>query len=187
MENADRAKRKICEAFIEMAKEMPVDQIQVKALVHRAGISRSSFYVHYDSVWDVLQELEEELFSSTYAIKKDYLAGQSTRDPVDIFHDVQKHMLDSSDLIEALTSHGGDPAYLASWTQQIQKQISMWRGKDLQDDSVEAQLFAEYVTGGIQRMIRAWSLRKEEISTEKVTALFDRVHESLQEVCKEID
>lgn len=187
MENRERIKKKVCETFIEMAKEMPVEQIQVKTLVQRAGVSRSGFYVYYDSVWDVLQEIENELFSTTYSIKRDYLNGMASRDPMDISHDVLRHLVSSGDLIEALTSHGGDQAYLAAWTGQIRSQIEMWRGKPLKEDSVEAQLYAEFAIGGIQRMIHAWSLRKEEISTERIIALFDTVHQGIQQVYQKID
>lgn len=187
MENAERAKKKIRSAFIEMAKEMPIEQIQVKSLAQRAGISRSSFYIHYESVWDVLQEIEDDLFSTTYEIKKDYLNGIPARDPMEISHDVLKHLFSSSDLIAALTGHDGEQAYLAAWTKQIKAQISMWRGMDLRQDTASARLLAEFTIGGIQRMIREWSTRQEDISAEELRDLFDRIHIHLQALFKELD
>ena len=186
MENSEKAKRKIHLAFIQMMEEMPVDQIQVKALAQRAGISRSTFYVHYDSIWDVLQEIEDELFSSVYAIKKDYLSGRSDRDPMDISHDVLDYLLGNGDRIEALNCHGGEQAYLSAWTRQIQKQISRWRGIDLKDDTISSQLLAEFFIGGIQRMIHEWSSRQEEISVEELRNLFDKIHKSFESLFKEL-
>ena len=187
MENQERVKKKINETFIEMAREMPVEQIQVKALVKRAGVSRSSFYVYYDSVWDVLQEVENDLFAATYRIKQDYLMGRTSRDPMEISHDVQHHLYAHGDLLEALTSHGGDPAYLSTWTKQIRRQIERWRGRPLGEDTVKAQLFAEFITGGIQRMIQAWSNRQEDIGTEELIDLFDLIHQSMEQVCRQIE
>lgn len=85
-----------------------------KGLAQRVGISRSSFHIHDESVWDVLQKIEDTLFFTTYEIKKDYLNGIPARVPMEISHDVLKHLFSSSDLIAALTSHDGEQACLAA-------------------------------------------------------------------------
>jgi len=48
-------------AFTELARVQPVEDIAVKDLVDRAGIGRSTFYDHFDSVESLLLWLVDEL------------------------------------------------------------------------------------------------------------------------------
>lgn len=55
-----RTKRLIFEAFSSMLKEMDYQTITVKELTSRAGISRKTFYLHYD----FLEELRKDFIES---------------------------------------------------------------------------------------------------------------------------
>lgn len=49
-------------AFAELLEEnKEINNITVTELTKRANISRGSFYTHYDSIYDVAQEMEDEL------------------------------------------------------------------------------------------------------------------------------
>ncbi len=55
----------IKDAFIDLEKEMNYEKISVKKLCERADISRATFYLHYDGIDDVLNEVIDDalLFS----------------------------------------------------------------------------------------------------------------------------
>ncbi len=55
----------IKDAFIALEKEMNYEKISVKKLCERAEISRATFYLHYDGIDDVLNEVIDDalLFS----------------------------------------------------------------------------------------------------------------------------
>lgn len=51
----------IKEAFAELISEKKeLRKIRVVDLVKKAGIARSSFYTHYDSIYDVVEDMQEE-------------------------------------------------------------------------------------------------------------------------------
>jgi hypothetical protein len=52
--------RNIREAFFELAKEKPVDDIMVKELCDRALINKATFYAHYDNINELIIMLEDE-------------------------------------------------------------------------------------------------------------------------------
>ncbi len=55
----------IKDALLELKKDLPYDKISVKQLCEKAEISRATFYLHYDSIDDVLDEVLDDalLFS----------------------------------------------------------------------------------------------------------------------------
>ena len=66
-----RTKEAIRKTFEEMICEMDYEQISIKELTERARINRKTFYLHYNSLNDLLRELQNEM-------AKDFI--QRTRD-----------------------------------------------------------------------------------------------------------
>lgn len=59
-----KTERQICDAFFELMKEKSCSAIKVAELTRIAGISRSTFYVYFDSIDDVLQTVEDDFLSN---------------------------------------------------------------------------------------------------------------------------
>jgi AcrR family transcriptional regulator len=55
--------QKIRQAFLQELKDTPAGRIKVSTLAKKAGISRGTFYTYYDSVYDVLEDIEDRLFA----------------------------------------------------------------------------------------------------------------------------
>lgn len=55
-----RTRKAIRRALIELAEEKPVDKITVKELCDLAEISKPAFYSHYGTLYDVIEEIEDE-------------------------------------------------------------------------------------------------------------------------------
>ena len=72
-----RTKRSIREAFYGMVMEMDYKDITVKALVERAMINRNTFYLHYSSIDDLLEELQNEIVEEFLSM---YISYQSIED-----------------------------------------------------------------------------------------------------------
>ena len=56
-----RTKEAIRKTFEEMICEMDYEQISIKELAERARINRKTFYLHYNSLDDLLRELQNEM------------------------------------------------------------------------------------------------------------------------------
>lgn len=66
----------IRKAFREMLKEMDYDQISIKELTERADINRRTFYLHYASIDELLNELIDEI-ADGYVQKTHSMHGYS--------------------------------------------------------------------------------------------------------------
>ena len=58
--------------FKEMLLEMPYEKITIKELCDRAIINRKTFYLHYNSIEDVLEEFQEEQSCEYFDRIKDF-------------------------------------------------------------------------------------------------------------------
>ena len=50
-------------AFTTLLSQKPLQDISIKELCELAGINRGTFYTHYSDIYDLLSQLEEEMFA----------------------------------------------------------------------------------------------------------------------------
>lgn len=55
-----KTKRAIRSAFCELIKEKPLEKITVREIAERAEINKTTFYAHYETVYDLVDQLEQE-------------------------------------------------------------------------------------------------------------------------------
>ena len=58
-----KTKTRLLNCLTELMKEKEVKDISVKELSDLADINRGTFYLHYRDVYDMLNKVEDELFS----------------------------------------------------------------------------------------------------------------------------
>ena len=54
-------KRMIQEALIRLLENKPIDRIKVNELCEESGINRATFYRHYETLQDILREIEADV------------------------------------------------------------------------------------------------------------------------------
>ncbi len=59
-----RSRQKIVSAFMELRAEKPLEKLTVTELCKKAGINKSTFYVHFKDIYDLSERLERELTES---------------------------------------------------------------------------------------------------------------------------
>ena len=60
----ERTKRSIANAFLELRKQKSIEKITVKELAELAYINKATFYTHYHDIYDLSDQLENELMDS---------------------------------------------------------------------------------------------------------------------------
>lgn len=55
-----KTKRAIRTAFYELIKEKPLEKITVTEIAARAEINKATFYAHYETIHDLVDQLEQE-------------------------------------------------------------------------------------------------------------------------------
>lgn len=61
-------KRALQNAMVELMKEKPVEAITVRELTELADVNRSTFYLHYADVYDLLDRMEDEAIDELGAL-----------------------------------------------------------------------------------------------------------------------
>lgn len=59
-----KTKRSIINAFLELRSKMPLEKIRVNELCRIAEINKSTFYAHYQDIYQLSEEVEQEVLQS---------------------------------------------------------------------------------------------------------------------------
>lgn len=118
------------EALIELLEYKDFEYITVKELCERAGVNRSTFYLHYESLSDLLSECVEYIIGNFQT----YFAGKANSFPEDL------EFAGTTDLILVT------PEYLAPYLTYIKENQKTFRagvlhGKHLQSADIFSKLF----------------------------------------------
>lgn len=65
--SAVRSRENIRRAYVELIHEKNTVDITVKEVVERADVNRSTFYAHYQDIYAVLEEIENEIVQKLFA------------------------------------------------------------------------------------------------------------------------
>ncbi len=60
----ERTRKSILNAFIELRAKKPLEKITIKELSELAFINKATFYSHYDDIYDLADQLENEALQS---------------------------------------------------------------------------------------------------------------------------
>ncbi len=137
-----KTKEAIRSTFKEMICEMDYEQITIKELTQRAQINRKTFYLHYRSLDDLLQELQNEIAENFTSLKVSYGSMTDIRKLIKLFFE---HAANMPLLHERLMCSG---SYYPVW-EKINKQIMDYRkqtnrGVFCSDQYAENLIFAYY-------------------------------------------
>ena len=162
------------ESLLELMKEKPIDKITPTELCRRAEINRNTFYTHYYTARDVLEEIETEL--SVQIIES--LSNRFTAENIDIpqmLNEICRIIYEKQDFCKILLSENGDAAFLERViTLGKNVIIQGWKklGVSLPDDQME--MFFAFIISGSIALIKKWAAEDMKNSPSEVAVLIER-------------
>ncbi|MDE6732009.1 MAG: TetR/AcrR family transcriptional regulator [Oscillospiraceae bacterium] len=174
---AKRTKAFIRKTFEEMICEMEFEQITVKELTERAMINRKTFYLHYDSLDDLLLEMQNEMAQSF--IKR----TQDLKRPNDIDKITREFFLSQEELGELgerITCSGSYHYISRRITSDIMTQT--WKNdKEAAEDPYLQNIIMTFVSQSTLSIYKQWVADKKQIPLDEMIEI------AVKLICKGIE
>lgn len=142
--------------FTELLKNKPIQSITVRELCERTGINRSTFYNHYQDVYDLLEKIEEEMLAElAEQLKK--IAGENGLMSVSFFEGIFRFLRQNMDICVVVLGDNGDKRFL-------QRMLELGRKSCVQNYSLafpkasedEIEDFYAFVSNGCIGLMTRW-------------------------------
>ena len=115
----ERTKRSIINAFIDLRASKPLEKITVKELSELAYINKATFYSHYQDIYDLSEQLEEEAIANI--LKNIPHPDSIIKDPKLCFLELNQALTSQNSLTKILFADSRD-AILSTRIEQAIKQ-----------------------------------------------------------------
>ena len=171
----ERTRNRLGNSLIALIQEKPIDEVTVREVLDRAGVGRSTFYVHYRDKDDLfLSELEQGLEMWTTTLSRQQEISNRVAPVAEFF----AHVASAKRLHRALVNSGRIEAffelaqgYFARGIEQRIKQSTDVRNPYQHELTACANAFA----GGLLSLLRWWLERGGKESPRAMDELFHRM------------
>lgn len=153
----DRRTRKtrtaIEKAFIELIQKNDINKITIKDITDKADTNRSTFYTHYEDIYDLLHVIEQKLIDGISVFNNEDILN---KDAMDSMTQSLQYILDNRSLFEAISTSSQGADFLNRLSGVLGEKLFSLLG-DVPDNEMLVCLY----TNGAIAVIREWLLRED--------------------------
>ena len=167
-----KTKAQLREGLARLMQKKSIKEISVKELVDEVDINRSTFYLHYTDIYQMLQKIEEDAMQNITEVMKKYPIDPDNPDSVLQFIVQFFSIMDNDrDLCLALLGPHGDMAFV----EQIENLLAETFLKQLPDrfpkNDPDIKYPYAFILNGCVGLIRTWLSSPQSESPEQVARL----------------
>ena len=179
-------KRMIQEALMRLLKDKPLDKIKVNELCEESGVNRATFYRHYETLQDVLREIEVDFIRQMPHPDK----SPRTIDEAKIHMEtVCTYMYDQSEIMKILFQNRTDEDMLQSMSDFYRNYLRNKHKEPpfLRPDEDTIQILIALLGGGCHCLMKKWimgDIRKTPKELAAILCNMIRLQESFEWIQK---
>lgn len=155
-----------------LMREKPIQEIKVREIAELIDINRGTFYQYYRDVYDMLNQLEDELFDEFNEALDESKLPSGIERVEQGFMKIVSILQDNSDLAIVLLGENGDSAFVNKIKEMIrQKVVKDWMIAYGEEPGESFQYFYEFLVSGCIGMLQRWLENGAKESPEKMVQM----------------
>ena len=165
-----KTKKQINCALIELLRSKHLSEITVSTLCDKAGISRNTFYAHYHTPVDVIDEMSNNLINELDSV------ARKTADSLNICISICKYLYEKREIFKVISSANCDHKYFDI---AIMRARNSSRSRSVYTkwcDSISLRdYYPEFVIGGCIFVLQRWLETGMEETPQEMGAMIHNV------------
>lgn len=175
--NAVRSRNMIKNAFFELLSEKSLYEITVVDVVNRADISRNTFYAHYNDVYAVLDEMENDFIEKLNIYVGESQEPDDTYSPLSLLLKVARFLDADSDSDGLFKLNPKENAFNKKIISILHEKVIAGLSDATINDEIGFSVFTECLLNGFLTLSKKslsgdFTATTEEIA-RKITTIFD--------------
>lgn len=167
--------------LLELLKEKNIQNITVQELVDKVDMNRSTFYLHYKDIYDLLEHIEKNYFDDFHAFMDSHKVvtdiNKINEDKItDTMIDYFRFLKENEDLVTVLIGYNGDLSFSKRQIETLTETIYGWLYDDLGivKNQQNEDVF-QYCTYGAIGLVRNWVINGYQESPESIGRLTSQI------------
>ncbi|KPI47809.1 hypothetical protein KW94_17900 [Clostridioides difficile] len=142
-----KSRESIKQAFIKLSMHNDVSKITVNKILELADISRGTFYAHFKDIYDVQEQVEEELLNKCLCTMKEYDIYDIVENPYPQILKVVIFFQEHADTIRNLSCNGKNASFFYKYKEILKKGIQ--ESNHTIEDKETVNILDAFIVGGI--------------------------------------
>ncbi len=174
-----RTKKLLKESLAKLLMEKDLRSISIKELTALADISRGAFYTHYQDIYDLYEQMENDLLED--------LSNILVKDPTDrysvVYEKIIDYVHDNADICRTFMSTGGYREKFAKFIEEHFIEIVKY---EMKSDFIKEEwaYLIRYQNDGFVSVLRLWLESDFSLPKEKLLEMVIEVDNSMDPMYK---
>lgn len=152
-----KTKKAMTAALAQLLLEKPLKNISVREISDMADINRGTFYLHYRDVYDMVEQLQNEIFEKFNDIVDSHDTKKSTDELFPLLVEMFNLLSENFELAKVLIGKNGDAAFVDKLKEVTRAKCFANVRKHLNiENSDEFNYFYNYITSGCIGIFSTW-------------------------------
>nr|WP_294682019.1 TetR-like C-terminal domain-containing protein [uncultured Anaerotignum sp.] len=171
-----RSKMRMREALIALMQEKPFPEITAKDITEQADLNRATFYLHYNNVFDLLEELEEETVSGFACMLEETPFREDFAWETALTGKICDYIIENQNLCRCLFLNPHSDCFAEKLTEIMKhKGQRLRQERGLENEPHQMDYIRHFISCGAVGMVKQWLAEGMPLSKEEMMALSEKI------------
>ena len=166
-----KTRRQLKKGLAALMKEKSVNQITVKELVEEVDINRSTFYLHFKDIQDLLREIEENMEAQIKRAIEEHPIVSGNENAFYFIEDMFRVLDEEREISKALIGPNGDMGFIHRVERIIKENSRGTLEKMFPGKKEDLKYFYAFCLSGCLGLVKVWLNEGEEKSPEEMAQM----------------
>ena len=166
-----KTRRQLKKGLAALMKEKSVNQMTVKELVEEVDINRSTFYLHFKDIQDLLREIEENMEAQIKRAIEEHPIVSGNENAFYFIEDMFRVLDEEREISKALIGPNGDMGFIHRIERIIKENSRGTLEKMFPGKKEDLKYFYAFCLSGCLGLVKVWLNEGEEKSPEEMAQM----------------
>lgn len=171
-----RTKMLLQNALVDLMLEKAVSKISVKELTQKADVNRSTFYLHYLDIYDMLEQMENEFVETIQGFFHDFFTPLPTSMPLTLFVNISEWLEQDKEYYVKLLRGSASGYIFEELESRIRDEfLTLLYLIFLDEESLDLRTRVNFTVSGTVGVLRMWVMEGGNISLVELSETIDDI------------
>lgn len=171
-----RTKMLLQNALVDLMLEKAAGKISVKELTQKADVNRSTFYLHYLDIYDMLEQMENEFVETIQGFFHDFFTPLPTSMPLTLFVNISEWLEQDKEYYVKLLRGSASGYIFEELESRIRDEfLTLLYLIFLDEESLDLRTRVNFTVSGTVGVLRMWVMEGGNISLVELSETIDDI------------
>lgn len=171
-----KTKKQLRQGLTQLLQTKNINEISVRELSDLVDINRGTFYLHYRDIYDLLDQIEQDMFDQFYQTITRHSAQEFQTQPRAVFLDIFCFISEHEDMCKVLLSSNGDLTFVNRLKEVVRnKALHDWMEVYHTSETKHYDYFLSFIVSGCIGLMQIWLEGGKKESCEDMAMLAEQM------------